>query len=520
MDEYIVKYNGTLDLPGLQVERLTERYAIVTAERSQIEPLFFLPQVEYIESAKKLFPQVANGMRQSCILPVKSQAGAFGLTGSGVAVGIIDSGIDLSHPEFIDEAGNSRVCYLWDMTAVGNPPPGFFFGAEYPVRSMRAGQVNSPDLIGHGTAVACIAAGNSGVASDSALLVVKLNPSPVTSTDIMRGVTYLVDRARSLGMPCAINISYGTNNGSHAGQSLFEAYLSDISQQWKTTIVCAAGNEGFGGHHFSRQLIPGEILRVEFVTATIRPAMYLTLWKNFVDTVDYELIAPSGRLSNQTRTLDTVLDGVHIRGVYGLPSHYTVLQEIFYDFEGRAGRIPNGLWTLVCYARDIVDGNFHIWLPTIEEVTEDTAFLEPSILQTLTLPATSYQLLSVGGYRGSTGVVSPFSGRGGHLHGGQVQLDLLAPAEEILSAKAGGGYDVYTGTSFAAPFVTGSAALMMQWGIALGNDPFLYGERINAFLCRAAQRSSRQFYPNPTQGYGMLNLCDTMRELAHILGRL
>ncbi len=523
MDEYIVKYNGVLDLPGVNVEILNENYAIVTAEPDVIQRLNTLPQIEYIESSKKLFPQLATGMRQACITPVKNQSGAFGLTGQGVAVGIIDSGIDLTHPEFIDEDGNSRVWYLWDMTASGTPPAGFSSGAEYEVRTMPAGTVPSRDTNGHGTAVACIAAGNSGVASDAVILAVKLHPDPATSTDIMRGVKYLIDRARSLGLPCAINISYGTNNGSHTGQSLFESFLTDVSLLWKTSIVCASGNEGFGGHHFSRQLMPEEILRVEFVTATIRPTMFLTLWKNFADVVEYELIAPSGRSSPRLtifqRTFDTVLDGVHIRAVFGLPSHYTVLQEVFYEFEGQNGQIPNGLWTLVCYARTVVDGSFHIWLPTIEEVTENTAFLEPSVLLTMTLPSTALRLLSVGGYQGYTSVISSFSGRGNVLHNGLVQLDLVAPAENVLSAKTGGGYDTFTGTSFAAPFVTGSAALMMQWGIVRGNDPFLYGERIKAFLCRSAQRFAGQSYPNPAWGYGALRLCDTMRDLAAILGR-
>ncbi|MGE4277129.1 MAG: S8 family serine peptidase [Lawsonibacter sp.] len=523
MDEYIVKYNGVLDLPGLNVEILNENYAIITAERDVIEQLYTLPQIEYFESAKKLFPQLHTSMRQACITPVKNPSGAFGLTGQGVAVGIIDSGIDITHPEFIDEDGNSRIWYLWDMTASGTPPAGFSSGAEYEVRTMQIGTVNSYDTNGHGTAVACIAAGNSGVASDAAILAVKLSPNPVKSTDIMRGVKYLIDRAKLLNMPCAINISYGTNNGSHTGQSLFETYLTDMSQQWKTSIVCASGNEGFGGHHYTRQLIQEEILRVEFATATIRPSMYLTLWKNFADTVEYELIAPSGRssprLNNQLRFFDTVLDGVNIKAFFGLPSHYTVLQEIYFDFEGLNGSIPDGVWTLVCYARNIVDGSFHIWLPTIEEVTEDTAFLEPSVLLTMTLPSTSYQLLSVGGYQGYTDVASAFSGRGTHLCSGQTQLDLVAPAENILSAKAGGGYDTFTGTSFAAPFVTGSAALMMQWGIVLGNDPFLYGERIKAFLCGSAQRFPGQSYPNASLGYGALRLCDTMRDLAIILRR-
>ena len=68
-----------------------------------------------------------------------------------------------------------------------------------------------------------------------------------------------------------------------------------------------------------------------------------------------------------------------------------------------------------------------------------------------------------------------------------------------------------TGTSFAAPMVTGSAALMMEWGIVRGMDPFLYGEKIKAYLIRgAAKIPGLEQYPNPQIGYGILCLKDSL----------
>ena len=83
----------------------------------------------------------------------------------------------------------------------------------------------------------------------------------------------------------------------------------------------------------------------------------------------------------------------------------------------------------------------------------------------------------------------------------------------IISARSGGGYDSFTGTSFAAPFVTGSAALMMEWGIVNKNSPFLYGERIKAFLRLGASRSQGISYPNLTFGYGRLCLAETFEYM-------
>ena len=88
---------------------------------------------------------------------------------------------------------------------------------------------------------------------------------------------------------------------------------------------------------------------------------------------------------------------------------------------------------------------------------------------------------------------------------GAVKPDLAAPGVNILAPDTFGGYGYFTGTSFATPFVTGAAALLMQWGIVDGNDPFLYGEKVKAYLRRGARElPGFTEYPNPQVGYGAL----------------
>lgn len=515
--EYIVKYTGDIRSLGYPTEILGQNYAILELEPDALPQLRRSSLVEYYEPAELLSPaSLRESLDAACITSVQ-RSGGLGLTGKGVAIGLIDSGIDLTHPEFLNKDGTTRVLALWDMTAEGTPPAGFRKGALYSAQDIDNGlAAESRDERGHGTAAAGIAAGKSGVAPEASLLVVKMGGGEVRSTDVMRGFKFVLDEAQRLRMPCAVNLSYGTNLGSHRGQSLFETYIDAISLLGKAVIVCASGNEGSGGHHFADKLTTGGKVIAEFNVSTPRKSIYLTLWKSFADTARFELILPSGAttglLTPSSIPREFSFGGVRLTVVFSGPTHYATTQQILFRMEAASGKL-DGLWALKCYGEKIVDGAFDIWLPTVEEVGSRTAFLRPQPDLTITLPATAESPISVGGYRPGTETISPFSGRGDPECRGQVLLDITAPAENIYTAKAGGGYDTFSGTSMAAPFVTGSAALMMEWGIVRDNAPFLYGQRIKAALCKNALRSSFWSYPNPLWGYGKLQLCTAMADL-------
>lgn len=242
--DLIIKYSGDLtpvrELTDQIVELLNE-YAIITIRESLIDRLAALPQVEYIEKPKRLFFQVANGKRVSCINEV--QDARFALFGQGTLVAVIDSGIDYANEDFRNEDGTTRIRSLWDQSAVPRedqpePPQGYVTGVEYtrerinealavPTGAQRRSLVPSIDISGHGTAVAGIAAGNgrasgglyAGVAPQSELLVVKLgNPRQEgfpRTTELMQGVDYVIRKSIEYNMPLAINISFGNTYGSH-----------------------------------------------------------------------------------------------------------------------------------------------------------------------------------------------------------------------------------------------------------------------------------------------------------------
>ncbi len=540
MIEVIVKYNGDIQRVGVEqdaiVEILSVNYAIITIILNRLPFLYDYMEVEYIELPRNLTYILRFSLDSACIPPVQSQTG-LGLTGNGVVIGIIDSGIDYSHPDFINNDGSSRILYIWDQTIPGLPPEGFRSGTEYTNSQINEALthtqpmlfVPSVDTIGHGTAVAGVAAGNGrssngierGAAPEASIIAVKLgstdNANFARSTEIMRAVKYISDKAVALNMPLAINISYGTNNGSHDGNSLFERYLDSICEKWKTVIAVATGNEGITAHHFNARLSQGETINTEFVLAGNVRNVYITLWKNFVDTINFELISPGGGSTGIIRPIQSVtritLDGIRVSVLYGQPNHFRVEQEVYFLLQTQNQVISPGIWTLVAMGTRIIDGRYNMWLPTGEEVARETAFLNPSLDTTLTLPSTAQNIIAVGGYNANINISADFSGRGPLRATNVIRPDLVAPAVDIYTTRTSGGYDSYTGTSLAVPFVTGSVALMMEWGIVRGNDSFLFGQRVKAFLRRGANRDFPISYPNNIWGYGTLSLCSTMNEL-------
>ena len=537
--EVIAKFNGDIARIaaglGAEAEILSQGYAIITIDRAKIPELYTYPEVEDLELPKNIYIASAYNLISTCVRPVQDSK-TLGLTGEGVLVAVIDSGIDYTHPDFRNPDGTTRILYLWDQTESGTPPAGFTAGAEYDAARINEALrspapleiVPSMDLNGHGTAVAGIAAGNgrdsdgenTGVAPGAGLLVVKVGRKGYRSfaqtTELMRAVKYVIERARFLERPVAINISFGMNNGSHRGNSLFETYLSDISTEWKNSIVIPTGNEGAAGHHFAGQIATGQTQEIEFFVASGIEEFYLSLWKNFTDDFRVEILFPGGPSSgvigieNQVKTVR--MGNLSLTVIYDQPSSYSVEQEIFFSVKALTGTIASAVWRLRILAAAIVQGTFEIWLPTLEAVTAKTYFSSPTVTDTQTIPSTAYKVIKVSGYNDRIGNIAEFSGVG-NLNQALPNPDLAAPAVGILTTRVGGGYDSFTGTSMAAPFVTGAAALMMQWGIVERNAPFLYGERVKAFLRLGANRTAGASYPNPTFGYGTLCLASTISYL-------
>lgn len=533
--ELIIKYSGEFELPdSVSMLPLYGGYAILSILESDIDSLSQIPEIEYIEKPKNLVLSLYEARSASCITSVQNHP--LSLTGKGVLVGIVDSGIDIFHPDFRNEDGTTRIRELWDQTIPNEEDPFFNRGRIYTqeelneVLAANDRSFPSRDLSGHGTHVTGIAAGNGrasrgrqkGVAPESELIIVKLgNVFPDAfprTTELMLGMDYCIRKATEWNLPLALNISFGNNYGSHDGTSLLETFIDNLSNLGRTTIAIGSGNEGNKGRHTSQTLSASTPLQIELAVSENESSLSVQLWKNYVDTFQLRLVAPSGSsviLTEQSiGSYRGVLDGTQLLWYFGEPSPYSVSQEIYLEMLPVAGNtyIQNGIWKFQLTPIRIVDGRFDMWLPSGNSINPSTNFLVPSEETTLTIPSTAANPITVAAYDSNTDTLASFSGQG--FTGLSLpKPDIAAPGVNIMSTAPGGGYTANTGTSMATPFVTGSAALLMEYGIIQGRDPYLYGQKIKAYLRKGARHLPiTQNYPNPEIGWGVLCLRDSIPQ--------
>lgn len=538
--EVIVKYHGSLrelEKRQIKVEELIAGYAILTVPESEMALLAQTEQIEYVEKPKRLFFDDLAGNTASCYAPGTERYG--GLTGRGVLVAVIDSGISYWNRDFCNADGTTRIRYLYDQVL------GREYSREQINEALAAGSrqqaqllVPSTDTTGHGTAVAGIAAGGgmdgaayAGVARESELLIVRLGtPRPDSfprTTELMRALTYMVNKAVVLEMPVAVNLSFGNTYGAHNGTSLLERFLDNVSEIGRSVICVGSGNEGASGGHVGGSMaadrVDGSVIndgaRIELLVGEYETGLNVQLWKEYTDRYTVTLVSPAG----ETLTVDTdrvgkqsdTLDGTRILLYNGEPAPYLTGQEIYFEFlpEGNNRYLRGGVWTFLLRPLRIVTGNYALYLPSGAARNSNTRFVKPTPDVTLTIPSTASKVITVGAYDPVYEAYADFSGRG-YLYQDQVNSrtadsfvkpDLAAPGVNVTAPQRDGGYAAYTGTSFATPFVTGAAALLMQWGIVEGNDRYLYGEKVKAYLRRGARPLRGETnLPNARVGYGAL----------------
>ena len=171
----------------------------------------------------------------------------------------------------------------------------------------------------------------------------------------------------------------------------------------------------------------------------------------------------------------------------------------------RFSNASEGIWTLLIYPQNVVNGMFHIWLP-MEGMTEGRVyFLNPNPDTTLTMPSDAVVSMAVGGYQATTGASYLESGRG-FLSGGYTKPDFVAPAVEVSGKGLRGQYIREAGTSVAAAITAGACAQILEWAVVKQNGLGINSVDIKNFLIRGCRRTLEQSYPNPQNGFGQLDV--------------
>lgn len=530
--ELIILYEGDSDnltallskYNGVEIRFLLNQFAILITPQMNIDAISREPSILYIEKPKSLFFQLQSAKSVSCITRINTSP-TSPLRGSGVIVGIIDTGLDYTLNAFRNADGSSRILFAWDQTAtftgVGAIPK-YDFGVEYNRELLdkalsdnaASPSIQITDITGHGTAVTRIAAGNDGVAPDSIIIFVKLGlPSErgfPRTTQLMCGIDYIMTKAMELSLPVSINISFGNNYGDHMGRSLLERYIDSVCLIWKNNICIGTGNEAIAGTHFS-SFTSTEPINIRFSISPYERNLNMQIWKYHWDDFDITITFPDGTKSPINKAGGSTQE-INYRGttllIYvGTATPFSVMQEIYFEFLAQNEYIEYGIWEVRLVPIKILYGRVDAWLPDVSTLNPSTGFLNPDPENTFTIPSTSSLCISVGAYDSSRNSYADFSGRGFTLRNsgyGISKPELCAPGVDITV-----GTQSVTGTSFATPFVTGACALLMEWGITKGNDPFMYGEKIKSILISNVKKlpDNRQL-PNSKVGYGALCVPD------------
>ncbi|AMN37045.1 S8 family peptidase [Clostridium perfringens] len=517
-----LRFKNSVDAIGAKVEDLGYGFGILIIKVNDLNRIIELEGLQYIELPKILYTSAYDSNRASCIPSVWNN---YNLTGEGILVGFLDTGIDYTHNAFKDADGNTRIEYIYDLenrVVYDRNKINEALKSEDPFSV-----VPEIDLSGHGTHVAGIACAggninfdNYGVAYKSSIAMVKITGEnslrAALSTQLMRGLKFLMDKSNEINKPLVVNISLSTNDGSHNGSSLLEKYIQTFTQLQKAVIVVAAGNEGNSAHHVGGKMKKEEDLDLNIGDG--EKGIILDFFKPVLVDVSVEVISPTGVSTGPMELSESYKErfvGREKIVVYSTgPKPFDIQGQTTISILPLGDTITSGGWRIIVRKLNNYEGYFDIWLPIAEGLNERTRFLQPDVYNTLGIPATVEGVISVGSYNFLNNNLSAFSGRGVVRPEWLIKPDLVAPGENILSTVEEQGFDTKSGTSMAAPQVAGICALLFEWGIIRNNDPFLYGERIKYYLIKGAKRTIfGEAYPNPDLGYGFVCLDRTMELL-------
>lgn len=546
--DFIVKYMGNFqedlgDVPGFSFQKINGIYGVVYAPLTEIGTLnintysySFIP---------KCYTHMDLGSLSASGITRLQEHPYLQLKGSGTAVAVVDSGIDYRNPVFQNEMG-SRILCIWDQTLEGDGkevPYGRVFWKKDIDQALASGNpleiVPSVDTDGHGTRMAAIAAGNyfpeenfSGAAPEAMLIIVKVKPAKkylrefylfpaeaeiFQENDIMTGMDFAVRIANDRRMPLSLCLGIGSSQGAHIGKNPLSLYVDYISQYSLISVSIAAGNEGAARHHYAGRLTDRENqASAELRVGNKEPGFTMEFWGEPPEIYNLSLQSPTGEildisasLGEVTQELSFVFVETRVKVNYVSIERQTGYTLVYFQFIQPAP----GIWRIFVRGRDGQNVGFHIWLPVQGLISEETYFLEPSPYNTVTAPGDSLESITVTAYQYRDNSLYVQASRG-FMPDGNVVPQVAAPGVQIRVPQLNGLYGNASGTSLSAAQTAGAAALLFEWAVIRGNQPYFTGSSVKNYIIRGAEREERMQYPNRDWGFGRMDLYHTFELLA------
>lgn len=546
--DFIVKYMGNFqedlgDVPGFSFQKINGIYGVVYAPLTEIGTLN-INTYSYSFIPKCYTHMDLGGLSASGITRLQEHP-YLQLKGSGTAVAVVDSGIDYRNPVFQNEMG-SRILCIWDQTLEGDGkevPYGRVFWKKDIDQALASRNplemVPSVDTDGHGTRMAAIAAGNyfpeenfSGAAPEAMLIIVKVKPAKkylrefylfpaeaelFQENDIMTGMDFAVRIANDRRMPLSLCLGIGSSQGAHIGKNPLSLYVDYISQYSLISVSIAAGNEGAARHHYAGRLTDRENqASAELRVGNKEPGFTMEFWGEPPEIYNLSLQSPTGEildisasLGEMTQELSFVFVETRVKVNYVSIERQTGYTLVYFQFIQPAP----GIWRIFVRGRDGQNVGFHIWLPVQGLISEETYFLEPSPYNTVTAPGDSLESITVTAYQYRDNSLYVQASRG-FMPDGNVVPQVAAPGVQIRVPQLNGLYGNASGTSLSAAQTAGAAALLFEWAVIRGNQPYFTGSSVKNYITRGAEREERMQYPNRDWGFGRMDLYHTFELLA------
>lgn len=462
------------------------------------------------------------------------------LSGRGVIIGIVDTGIDYRKNAFKFEDGTTKIISIWDQTVQGKRDDNLYFGSTYDSNDINQANrsetpyniVPSIDEDGHGTFLASVAASNEqgeyiGAAPKANLIIVKLrranqflidrylvsndNPNLYESTDYMLGIKYIVDQSEKLDMPLVMCIGMGTNGGAHDGSTLIEEYIDFESQRIGYAFITAVGNEANAKHHTQGKIKGTKFTdKISIKVGEQGASFTVIIHGPGYDKISAGVVSPAGEAvprvsfsSGLEYNNKLVLENTNITIRYIRDNNNNIIVAF--------KNATEGIWDIVLYGDLIISGEYWAWLPITGQVSPTIEFLRPTPEYTAVIPSTALRAIKCGAYNSKDQSLL-VSSSWGPTRLFRVAPDFVAPGVDVNGIYPY-GYGTMTGTSVAAAVVSGLAALLFEWGVVKGNRPTMDSDLIRSFLISGCVREENLSYPNEKWGFGKVNLYETFNVI-------